>query len=468
METDASKGSGPLFVTHGSLLMIQDEETEWPTFESILNDVRARHAAEHAAREAATADLLVAERSAAEFPDPSDDIVVEDLFVGEGVPETQAVTEELIVPDPIAEETTVEEPVVHDVSESLFPGEPLPDDQETLDFVPQDEPVIETTSAEFIATPPTITDNQSFFNQVASETGEIDFDESLNPFDPSFGGIAEDVVEDDDDGWITHSLSGVDPTQREESVAPPLAGALPLSEVAPLTPFEQPLDIGASDDTESNEDSYDTEDVWDLDQEEQGGVVIPLRQPVAPDPGLTFIGLDQNLPDDLPPEPTDPQPTEESDIPTAGNTFALRPNVFTSGEVDPNTSEEAGEVAALLDPAVPPPPSGIPATDPTLPIPGVKPDDPWSTMRAKDAPEKITFWENRPKFFGGDERRKAKARREAAAAQEALPSQVAEERNCPNCGALCRVDVHDKALNRLHLSCNSCRHMWVEDGAPLS
>lgn len=44
-------------------------------------------------------------------------------------------------------------------------------------------------------------------------------------------------------------------------------------------------------------------------------------------------------------------------------------------------------------------------------------DDPWAEMRP-DADEdvakkKIVFWADRPKFFGGEERHKARARREA-------------------------------------------------------
>ena len=46
-------------------------------------------------------------------------------------------------------------------------------------------------------------------------------------------------------------------------------------------------------------------------------------------------------------------------------------------------------------------------------------EDPWAFIRPKEdeEPEKISFWENRPKFFGGDERRKARARREAKQAE---------------------------------------------------
>ena len=91
-------------------------------------------------------------------------------------------------------------------------------------------------------------------------------------------------------------------------------------------------------------------------------------------------------------------------------------------------------------------------------------EDPWAHMRPQEEPpKKISFWEDRPKFFGGDERRKARARREARAVLADQGATLPEARACPNCGKNCKVDVRDPSTGRLHISCDSCRHMWFED-----
>ena len=449
MESEASEGPSP-FKTQESLLMIHDGETEWPTFESILREVREEHVADLAARKAAAADLLVAEHTTDQVP--VQDIVVEDLEV-ENVVVEQDVIEHVAVVEQSAEPVTVAGEFV----------------AEEIDFVPQDEPVIETTPSEYIAepspvseiaTPDSFTDAVS--QDVVSEGPAVESpiaEEALNPFDPNFEGIAEDVVEDEE-GWVTHSMSGIEPTPPDQLQALPEEEK--LTPLLPFEPIEEPTEpiitdeaavsFGTFEEETSVEESYDATDLWDLDQEDdQDAVVIPFRQAEEPETVMTFVGLDEDLPEEK---------TETA------NTFALRPNVFTTGDVDPEDPQPSTTTEELFPGETPPPPAGgIPVPDPsTAPTPGVKPEDPWSTMRPKAEPEKITFWENRPKFFGGDERRKAKARREAAAAEDALVDQMAAEKSCPNCGAQCRVDVHDKALNRLHISCNSCRHMWVEDG----
>ena len=511
MESEASEGPSP-FKTQESLLMIHDGETEWPTFESILREVREEHVADLAARKAAAADLLVAEHTTDQVP--VQDIVVEDLEV-ENVVVEQDVIEHVAVVEQSAEPVTVagefvaeeidfvpqDEPViettpseyiaepspvseiaVEEISgnptseyevESFAPATPLDEPThgiaEEIDFVPQDEPVIETTPSEYIAepspvseiaTPDSFTDAVS--QDVVSEGPAVESpiaEEALNPFDPNFEGIAEDVVEDEE-GWVTHSMSGIEPTPPDQLQALPEEEE--LTPLLPFEPIEEPTEpiitdeaavsFGTFEEETSVEESYDATDLWDLDQEDdQDAVVIPFRQAEEPETVMTFVGLDEDLPEEK---------TETA------NTFALRPNVFTTGDVDPEDPQPSTTTEELFPGETPPPPAGgIPVPDPsTAPTPGVKPEDPWSTMRPKAEPEKITFWENRPKFFGGDERRKAKARREAAAAEDALVDQMAAEKSCPNCGAQCRVDVHDKALNRLHISCNSCRHMWVEDG----
>ena len=471
--------------------MIQDEDTEWPTFESILREIRADREAEEAAREAAAADLLVADEVVEQVE--LDNIAVDDLAVEHVSPEAPVVEEFAVdnvstgaietydfVPqdEPVIETTpsefiagAAETPVAEVPGEDVGIDEPVVvDGIDQVGFVPQDEPVIETTPSEFIAE---ASDTEAAAVP-ATDTGieiaetddppveEVVPEEPLNPFDPDFEGIAEVVVEDDE-GWISHSDSGIQAVNPE--ALPPLpefdqpteptevTNVDPPTELTEIADVDPSLDLESYSDSEEANDSYDELELWDLDKEiEQEAVVIPLRPPIEPEIATNFVGLEE-------------QPAEADTTATA-NTFALRPNVFSTGQADPNDPQPTTTDATLFsdnpDPA--PPIGAIPVADPSPGItPGVKPEDPWSSMRPKEQPEKITFWANRPKFFGGDERRKARARREAAAAQEAMIDQMAAERSCPNCGATCRVDVHDKALNRLHISCNSCRHMWVED-----
>jgi predicted Zn finger-like uncharacterized protein len=88
--------------------------------------------------------------------------------------------------------------------------------------------------------------------------------------------------------------------------------------------------------------------------------------------------------------------------------------------------------------------------------------DPWEHMRPDEADTtKTGFWANRPKFFGGDDRKRKKAERKAA--QQTAPEPATElffDRACPNCGAECQVDLEDPIGRRVHVSCPACQHMW--------
>ncbi len=91
------------------------------------------------------------------------------------------------------------------------------------------------------------------------------------------------------------------------------------------------------------------------------------------------------------------------------------------------------------------------------------PEDPWAYMRPDEGSEaKSGFWASRPKFFGGDERKRRKAARKAA---EAEPVEVAGP-TCPNCGEEGRVDLDDPVGGKVHASCNSCDHVWSESYDP--
>ena len=91
--------------------------------------------------------------------------------------------------------------------------------------------------------------------------------------------------------------------------------------------------------------------------------------------------------------------------------------------------------------------------------------DPWAHMRPTEEPKAEGFW---GKIFGGDERKRAKARR--LAQKDAETDERTEEASgdvehsfdstCPNCGAECEVDLDDPIGRRVHVSCPSCDHMW--------
>lgn len=91
--------------------------------------------------------------------------------------------------------------------------------------------------------------------------------------------------------------------------------------------------------------------------------------------------------------------------------------------------------------------------------------DPWAHMRPTEQPAQEGFW---AKVFGGEERKRAKARRrqaEQSLVDEAVPTaeagEVAFDTACPNCGGECQLDLDDPIGRRVHVSCPACDHMWI-------
>ncbi len=93
----------------------------------------------------------------------------------------------------------------------------------------------------------------------------------------------------------------------------------------------------------------------------------------------------------------------------------------------------------------------------------VKVNDPWAHMRPNEEPRSEGLL---AKIFGGEERKRAKARRRAQ--EQGEPESNTEEADaelvfdptCPNCGGECQVDLDDPIGRRVHVSCPSCDHMW--------
>jgi len=94
-------------------------------------------------------------------------------------------------------------------------------------------------------------------------------------------------------------------------------------------------------------------------------------------------------------------------------------------------------------------------------------------MRPDEEPSAKSLWTRRPKFFGGDERKRRKAERRETATHVAEPEdrgaaqfEIAFDSECPNCGDECQVDLDDPIGRRVHVSCPSCDHMWFTPYIP--
>ena len=87
--------------------------------------------------------------------------------------------------------------------------------------------------------------------------------------------------------------------------------------------------------------------------------------------------------------------------------------------------------------------------------------DPWADMRPTEEPKKAGFWANRPKFFGGNERRRRKAELRETETEALKPAvDVTFDKDCPRCGSECQVDLDDPIGRRVHVSCPSCQNIW--------
>ncbi|NNC80008.1 MAG: hypothetical protein HKN94_07625 [Acidimicrobiales bacterium] len=88
-------------------------------------------------------------------------------------------------------------------------------------------------------------------------------------------------------------------------------------------------------------------------------------------------------------------------------------------------------------------------------------EDPWAYMRPDPEDDvKKGFWKNRPKFFGGDERKARRAEREAEL--QAMVSDGDPSAPCADCGGESVVDLQDPSSGKLHLSCTACKKTWTE------
>lgn len=586
--------------------MPQEEQSDWPSFETVLREVapdsptvRDRQTrrtetdtspapapdsdSDAGGSEEAGSDTVVVE--VPEIPELSEPLDLDTSSIRELLKQRTStssfgLTEDLAALEPLPDVLDLDNP---------SPGDLIDDDFSTADEYatpPFNEPPPEPTASDIesappppiLATPPAPElestpdvgataeprladpqepepasdgDSTPFSFEQSEDFDQPDISEPLNPFDPAFEGIAEEIVEDDDDGWVTHSLHNIgvpdtpmassaptgspqpEPTQSElpELEATEALEFDPLARMTSSSPFDPPEQPELSPDTSSQPESqsqpaplaenpfadllpdatapsFDVTGLFDATAVDESTAQSEL-EPI--DPVQTFTEpLDLSGLDDAivfeeiaePPAPAD-QLIDFEQYRSADTTSEAAPlpawNHGHDAEVIPFTSPNSPET-----PPPPPAPTAAPPTaeqirpstenlfhfdhlvddvdqleqprpnwvgldsDVSAPPPPSAPQsersqDPWAEMRPNEVPEKISFWENRPKFFGGDERRKARARREAKKVLEESGTPLPQARSCPNCGGPCRVDVQDPSTGRTHVSCNVCGHMWAED-----
>ncbi len=566
--------------------MPHEEQSEWPSFETVLREVAPdspsirdgeveppRAPAATPETSSATSEIVAdpdiaeidmagidmagSESAAAQLPDLSEPLELDtssirELLRSRTTASSFGSTEDLAALEPLPEVLDLDNPA---------PGDLISDDDDAVVAGHTQPPAPSPAQIEAAPPPPVLsTPEPDPAEEVdADEVGvdvearstfsfehsaDLDSAEPLNPFDPEFQGIAEEVVEDD--GWVTHSLHDIgveiveepspqtappppaadepvetgleaepvepfDPLARMTSRSPfdppeadpepplltelppppsenPFADLLP-EEAAPtfdvsglFTPEDAPVDqhveideFPARTELEPTEPVQTSATPLDLSGLDDAIVFEEVAQPPAPADQL--IDFEQYRPTDsgddsdplaawnvqheaeiiplnppdasVPSAPTPPHPER----PSTENLFHIDSLAVPDSDAPP---EDPRPRWVSLDAEVPPPP----------PPPARSPEevaDPWAEMRPNEVPEKISFWENRPKFFGGDERRKARARREARQVLEESGTEIPKAHSCPNCGGPCRVDVEDPSTARTHVSCEVCGHMWVED-----
>lgn len=219
----------------------------------------------------------------------------------------------------------------------------------------------------------------------------------------------------------------------------------PESDVDSIEPIED-IDtfdsVAAATEIESDLDSLIGLDIED-ETEAPIGNVIPLRPHIEIDDSVEDIAV-EDIPFESATDISFETHSEETDAFQSMADDAAAPVEEVSTETD-FTPANTGWVS--LPPEAP---SNAP--------------DPWAHMRPTEEPKKQGFWASRPKFFGGDERRRRKAERLASDEDPNTLDDnqvgISYDKSCPNCGDECQVDLDDPVGRRVHVSCPSCQHMW--------
>ena len=353
---------------------------------------------------------------------------------------------------------------------SLHDVEPAPDERDLFEPVEDDSLVFEldadeidqvdaaheldtVDSAEPLANP--FSEDSYATNDQADIDHDTSDDEVLDtPLDNlDYSSLVVDV-----DDLQIDDLNAPDAPELPQSVTSVPGIELPGDSSAPIEIFDDlaPMNMQGLEDTPSFEPESDTFDspgldLFDLNDDsnaiEQERIALHGEGLYEQDTGFDSIAAADEIETDL------DQLIGLGDEAEPDNVIPLRPEIDIA---ETATSSESSPMD--LD--------GLSLASGTdwvalAPEPASQASDPWADMRPTEEPKKTGFWANRPKFFGGDERRRRKAERretEGEALDQAVD--VTFDKECPRCGSECQVDLDDPIGRRVHVSCPSCQNIW--------
>lgn len=469
--------------------MPQDHDNDWPSFETVLHDVATGEPGQSAKSDASSHDhvhssspnegsLATIDRSATvETAPPAVSILDEEQSrpVFTEPTETNICSEIVdLLPAPLP-------PLEIDTSAVRALLMPKGSETETfaLDALEPLEAIEHVEAPSFFDDEPAA---QSAFSgvdaeEVAGEPAFSSVDEPPSVFDMAFDGGAFADVAFDPDAYAPVSLDDVvaDVTPTTPSDADGLIAGAVFELDAESFPDVEP--VSPSDDfvpPEETDQSTPTIDLFDLQIPEDEFDSVATANAIEGELNeindlLPDFSLDESEVDD-----------DDDDLFNLDNVVQLHPDISSekgsdSGvdwfnpveEAEPDALPHGTEAVNDAPPATRVSHTGWVGleTVPEPPAPEVEEVlDPWAHMRPDEETEPAGFWS---KFFGGDDRKRAKARRRQAQRETTSPTDetvesgvVAFDSACPNCGGECQVDLDDPIGRRVHVSCPECDHMW--------
>lgn len=428
--------------------MPRDEQYDWPSFKTVLRDVATSDGTENNDRPepssttiAEGSDVLLSEPDS--FDSGSSDLI--DLLPEPLAPvdfDTSAVRALL---EPIADNT--HETFELDALEPLAPVvEPQEDQADAgpfelpsvfdLAFDPDAafDPDTHQVSGESTA----IDDSATLGSSIIDDVGgiEIPADTSTNTEVFEDLGIASEISLDDVPEFAAESEAPNSPSPFDDPHTADVPG---------VAVFELDASTIADEETDGAETAFDSVATANAIEGELNE--LSDLTGLGPQDPTEMFGLDNVIP--LHPEVDD---ASASDDPGATSTEWVNPIDESAHDGPPRTRvSHTGWV-------------GLEANETEETVQEEDPD-PWAHMRPTEEPKPEGFW---AKVFGGEERKKAKARRLAkqnaatqpAAAETHHEVESAFDTSCPNCGGQCQVDLDDPIGRRVHVSCPECDHMW--------
>ena len=456
--------------------MTDNTEREWPTFGDILNELNTLG---HLSQVTPSTDTIVEPVAAAPAPAPVVEAAPAPAPVVETVaaapvetldsttvaaPAAPAIDHDIVVPilppstldtSLLAGSTTDAPEATFDTSalEPLAPAPDVHDLAESADVLPISEPDADAGS---VFDAPALAAEPMTFEPVEVETPNLDpmAFETIEPappapmetpgFEPMVFDTPDFATEEVSMDWAESPIDGAlaqDPPFTGDEPGsviafdPPAAGTVgETAEEFTSTDWSTGVEPSTEMDAEDgNFDSVATADAIESDLQD----LFALDQSVSEDNFSAFMG-DSAVDDDAP----------------VADVVPLHPTTDDG-------NEEVFRLDAVFDPAAPVDEEPIQAWV------GIQDEeetreDPWAYMRPDEAEDiKGGFWANRPKFFGGAERKAKKAARQQAAAAQEMRSDIAGP-TCPNCNEIGQVDLDDPVGGKIHASCQNCGHVWSQ------